>query len=320
MDFQSVIIDNDVAWSPTSEQFAFIFNSPGSRTDIMMFDLITEELTQLTNDTAQENALSWSPDGKVLAYAVLESCGGSLVDCPLEQQFWDIATLDLQSGESNIITDMSTKLILDGGWTINSLCHLQWSPNQEYIAYKSHCPTNQIPIYDNIFIVAANGSQTWQLTEFFDIDYANNYSLKWTSDNRYLLVGFSRDYIFDDISDDRGVFIFDTKLFQEEPIIVRIPQLRSSDINWSSSGNYFIGSLIDNKRIMGKVEGDQIKIIADNLPAISMAGYWSEGGYITQLNDMLVKITIPDGELLDLGYKVKAEMQLIGWREMDSNQ
>jgi Tol biopolymer transport system component len=320
MDFQSVKVDNDIVWSPTSEQFAYIYNSPSPRTDIMMFDLTTEKLRQLTNDDAQENALSWSPDGKILAFAVLESCGVSLVDCPLEQQYWDVATLNLESEERDLITDMSDKLIPGGGWTVNSICHLQWSPNQEYIAFKSHCPANQIPVYDNIFVAATDGSQTWQLTEFLDIDYANNYSVKWASDNRNLIVGYSRDFIFDDLSDDRGFLIFDIESFGQEPTNNQIPQLNVYDMNWSDSETYFIGSLTDNRRILGTVTDGWISIISDDLPEVSMAGYWSEDGYITQLNNTLVKVTIPNGELLDLGYEVEAGMQLIGWREVYSNE
>jgi hypothetical protein len=57
------------AWSPDGKRVAFTGLSFGGYKDIYIFDTETEELTQLTDDSYDDNDPSWSPDGNFLVFS-----------------------------------------------------------------------------------------------------------------------------------------------------------------------------------------------------------------------------------------------------------
>ena len=69
---QRVRLPHDIvrgpAWSPTDDRIAFSATT-GGQTDLFVVDLTTEELTQLTNDLADEHDPAWYADGQRLVFA-----------------------------------------------------------------------------------------------------------------------------------------------------------------------------------------------------------------------------------------------------------
>lgn len=318
MHFTTVEIDNDVAWSPKGDKFVFLVESWYLRTDIMMYDLNTGNLSQLTDNPSRINAPTWSPDGEQLAFAVWESCGESLEYCSSKENYWNIAIINSDGSNYRLITDMTDFFPAANDWTINSLCRLQWSPDKAHIVFKNYCPAMNISTHDEIFVVKTDGSQTFQLTEFGHIDYSLTYSASWSPDGNYLLVAFFRDYIFDDLLDSSGFLIFDANSFVEEPAVVEVEGLNAYDISWSPFRDYVIAAVNVEYSFLGQIQDGQVKMITNTLPRVSSAGYWVPDGYVTQSQNRLVKIMLPSGEMNDLGIELEDGMTLIGWRQVDA--
>jgi len=67
--------DHSLAWSPDSSQLAFLGWLGGSSVDLYLYDLASEEITQLTNGPSQAYQVLWSPDGRYLLHAGVHSFG-----------------------------------------------------------------------------------------------------------------------------------------------------------------------------------------------------------------------------------------------------
>jgi Tol biopolymer transport system component len=317
MHFTTVEIDNDVVWSPKSDKFVFLVETWYLRTDIMMYDLNTGNLSQLTDNPSRINAPTWSPDGEQLAFAVWESCGESLGYCSSKENYWNIAIINSDGSNYRLITDMTDFFLAANDWTINSLCRLQWSPDKAYIVFKSYCPAMTISTHDEIFVVKTDGSQTSQLTKFRHIDYSLAYSTVWSPDSNYLAIGYTRDYIFDDLLDSSGFLIFDADSFAKDPIKIEVKGVSAYSLSWSPDRKYVIASLGPEHSFVGQFQGDQLTVITDALPRVSSAGYWAADGYVTQSQNRLIKVMLPSGEISELGIELEDGMTLIGWRQVD---
>ena len=64
-----------LAWSPDSSQLAFLGMMDGSSVDLYLYDLASGEITQLTDGPSQAYQVYWSPDGRYLLHAGVNSFG-----------------------------------------------------------------------------------------------------------------------------------------------------------------------------------------------------------------------------------------------------
>ncbi len=67
IEFPGVGTVNNPAWSPDGSQIAFA-GAKGGLTDLYIFNLESDELTQLTDDKYADLQPAWSPDGRTLAF------------------------------------------------------------------------------------------------------------------------------------------------------------------------------------------------------------------------------------------------------------
>jgi len=311
-EFTTVEVDNGVSWSPSNTKFAFLVESQNLSTDIKLYDLTTKTLINLTNSPSRENGLTWSSDGENLAFSVWDSCGNSLETCTSAEQFWNIASINIDNLNQNYLTNAPNTLLPSGDWLSTSLCQLQWSPNQSYVVFKSHCPATTIPSYDEIFVTAYTGAETTKLTNYENIDYANYYSTAWTYDSQYLIVAYKHDFLFDETIDESGFLVFKAGAFSEPINKMVVENLSVSDISWSPQTNYLIAAIDDNKMLLGQIEDEQIRILASDLPNISLNGCWTEDGYVSQEGNHMIKVTLPEGLIMDLGVELQEGMKIIG--------
>jgi len=311
-EFATDKIDNELIWSPTGEQLAFLVEAQSLRRDIILYDLTTKQTVRLTNDVSRENALTWSPDGKQIAFAVLESCDGLLDNCDLEYVNWQIGVVDTDGLNYRVIGDET--ILPKSSWQDSSLCHLSWSPDGTYLAFKSFCPSDGIPNFDELFVIATDGSQTVQLTQFGNVDYVNHYSVTWSSDKRYLIIGFAHDFIFDDANDLRGYQTFEVGTW-ENPNEIFLSDSRTEVSRWDNQEQYVIGSLANYQyNFLAERQGNEIRTLFSNIPPISLNGVWTTSGYVTQAGENLVKIIPSTGQIINLSLHLETNMHLVGGR------
>jgi hypothetical protein len=67
--FDKLVGIQSPAWSSDGQKIAFTGLSFNGYKDIYIFDTITEELTQLTDDSYDDNDPSWSPDGNFIVFS-----------------------------------------------------------------------------------------------------------------------------------------------------------------------------------------------------------------------------------------------------------
>jgi Tol biopolymer transport system component len=68
IDFPGIGAVNNPAWSPDGRWLAFS-GSVGGITDLYLYDLESDQISQLTNDKFADLQPAWSPDGRTLAFA-----------------------------------------------------------------------------------------------------------------------------------------------------------------------------------------------------------------------------------------------------------
>ena len=61
------LMEQEVAWSPDESQFALLA-APQGQIDVYLFNLKSNQVTQVSNDTAIHSELTWSPKGDALAF------------------------------------------------------------------------------------------------------------------------------------------------------------------------------------------------------------------------------------------------------------
>ncbi len=114
------LFDNgsNLAPSPDGKTIAFLKRDDKRSADIYLYDIEKRKQSRLPSDTAKKNALSWSPDGKKIAYNV--SRKGDKQDVIV-----DICVLDL-------LTRSITQVTQSNPYKSYSP---EWSPDSEKIAY-----------------------------------------------------------------------------------------------------------------------------------------------------------------------------------------
>jgi Tol biopolymer transport system component len=137
------------AWSPDGTQFALLGGSPGKFYGPHKIYLMNSDGTDyhpITESIAGVSRLSWSPDGKRIAFRSYEDCG-------------DINVIDIETGIITNLTNNSQVVHLDPAW----------SPDGKFIAFStasfSPCDQDQVYSYqgDSIYIMQADGQAITQV-------------------------------------------------------------------------------------------------------------------------------------------------------------
>jgi TolB protein len=161
--------DDSPAVSPDGSKIAFTSNRFGTR-EIYILDLVSNTLTQMTNSSAYEGKIDWSPDGAYIVFDVYQNEHFDLViqsvtdqtEIPIQltdgtsnnfQPAWspdgsEIAFVSDRSGRNEIWTarlqnleDRFFKLI---GSTDADFSHPAWSPDGTRLAISKHQNKNEI--------------------------------------------------------------------------------------------------------------------------------------------------------------------------------
>lgn len=131
----------DPSWSPDGKKIAFSYR-PGSDWEVAVFDLETERLTPLTENSYYDGRPRWSPDGSQI-----------LFDSDRDGD-WEIYVMDPDGEHVKAITENSS-----GDWGAN------WSPDGQWIVYTSNRDGE-----DEIYIVDSNGLNQSKLTNNTALD------------------------------------------------------------------------------------------------------------------------------------------------------
>ena len=127
-----------VVWSLKSDQFAFIADHSGSN-EIYTYQLKTKKIKQITQNQNREKYISWSPDGKQLAFTMQR-----------EDTQNDIYLVNL--GNAGIQQLTHTPDIHES--------EIAWSLSGKYIAYHA-----QVEGKDDIFVINLNDKKVSRVTQ-----------------------------------------------------------------------------------------------------------------------------------------------------------
>jgi hypothetical protein len=199
-------ISEEVIWSPKGDKLLFIRDSINAQgTDIWLYDLNTKQTSQLTADNSFNWAPAWSPDEEQIAFMTLKACGQSVLDCPPDELFWEIALIELDGTDQRVITNFRDSKLFRSDithWLAALLCNLTWSPDGQYIALRDNCGWQPGLWYNGLaFLIKTDGSQIIRLTDILEeveTDYSLlfdevviQYSFDWLNTNSELFLGYT---------------------------------------------------------------------------------------------------------------------------------
>ncbi len=149
---------SNLTTSPDGNIIAYMKRGKQITDDIYLYNVTTKEQTVLKSDTPRKYGLTWSPDGKNLAYNILnKGVGESAVD---------IFIMDLGSKQVKQITQSGKYKSFDP----------QWSPDSKRIVYYLEKDDG----HDQIWLTDINGSFHTNLT---NDTTTHNYYPSWIDDN-----------------------------------------------------------------------------------------------------------------------------------------
>ncbi len=210
--FQPVKAATTEATSLCSPAISFMDEHNG-QTDIFAIDRDGSGLRQLTNDSARELAMSWSPDGSQLIFQrssdedgstelyMVNADGSGLLNLTRNpgddwSPAWSpdgsqIAFYSQRSGGMALFL-MDLTQVLSGKDSLSAViipgtemgAWPSWSPDGKQIVYRQELPGN-----DEIFVINADGSNPINLTQHS----ANDYSPDWSPDGKTIIFESIRD-------------------------------------------------------------------------------------------------------------------------------
>ncbi|AFZ08035.1 WD-40-like beta propeller repeat-containing protein [Oscillatoria nigro-viridis PCC 7112] len=137
-------------WSPDSSRIAYYYNKPGDsageQQDIYLLDINRGTSNNLTQKPRKYDELSWSPDGKFIAFVA-----GELNN----QKLYTI------NADGNQLNQLATRLKPSG------ISELAWSTDSQQIAFIF----NEIPgDTSNLYVINRDGSALTKLTNDKDLN------------------------------------------------------------------------------------------------------------------------------------------------------
>jgi Tol biopolymer transport system component len=140
-------------WSPDSSRIAYYYNKAGDRggkqQDIYAIDINTGTAQNLTKKPTRYDALSWSPDGKILAFTTGDF---------YQQKLYTM------NADGSKLTQLATKLGLSG------ISQLAWSYDSQQIAFSFNEIKGE---KSNLYVVNRDGSGLIKLTNDKDLNASN---------------------------------------------------------------------------------------------------------------------------------------------------
>jgi len=231
--------DQEPVWSPDGRRIAFISNywCPGSENrddwdwDISVVDADGENLSQLTNNTANDDDPSWSPDGRRIAF--LSDRNGGLDN---------IFVMDADGRNVTQLTDYPHSIDEE----------LAWSPDGSRIAFIS----SRDMFLSEIFVMDADGSNQTQLTN----NGAAVRQLAWSPDGSH--IAFQLPF-----NDDFEIFLIDSDGQNQRRLTDMGGFLGGSKPVWSPDGNSIVFASCcdgDNELYVIDVDGNNLTKLTDN--------------------------------------------------------
>jgi hypothetical protein len=183
-----------VTWSPTSDYFVIRGSEDAATSasdfddsdmDVYVYSVISESITNLTSDEAQQYSLGWSNDGEQIA-VIAEVC---TIECEPYLQIWNVLT-GTKVHDYSLSNPVSTFSPL-----FSVACRIQWSPDNHYLSFLSRCDPIEGSIYE-VFLYDYIEGDTTKVTNFTvsagnsvqDLMFAARYAITWADDDT-LLVG-----------------------------------------------------------------------------------------------------------------------------------
>ena len=235
-------------WSPDNERIAFVSNNSGS-VQIHMHWVDTGETAVISQLQESPSSLSWSPDGKWLAFTMRVKA--ETISLTKERDKPDGA-----SWAKKPITVTNTRYQYDGRGIVE-------------------------PSYRHIFVVPAEGGSARQLT---DGDFNHYGSLSWSNDSKNIFFSAHRSNDWELISGEADIYsvsISNSELIQ---ITKQSGEERSPAI---SPNGEMIAFYVKERRPLAstpsriavmKLKTGEIEIISKNLDDDADALFWSEDG------------------------------------------
>lgn len=201
-----------VAWSPTGDKILFERNAPqGTGSVIWAYDLATTLEKPLTPENTLDREAAWSNDGQYAAY-VSTPCEENNNTCGQLNSVWNISVVKLEDRTIETLTSFPENHIsFDQEPGDAMFCNLNWSPNDQFIAFENQCLRSG-PILNShrVFVVDLISSEVKEVVKF-EQPNAYSYSFHWV-DNNNLLTGYSElDYLNFETFLRGGIIRFDLK-------------------------------------------------------------------------------------------------------------
>ena len=147
---QNQVYNVKLLWSPDSSRIAYYYNKAGERggkqQDVYAIDIKSSTAQNLTKKPTRYDALSWSPDGKILGFATGD----------FYQQ-----KLYIMNADGSKLTQLATKLELSG------ISQLAWSFDSQQIIFTFNEIKGE---KSNLYVVNRDGSGLIKLTNDKDLN------------------------------------------------------------------------------------------------------------------------------------------------------
>lgn len=341
-----------VAWSPKGDKFVYVSNSSEKQgTDIWLYDLTTGENLPLTYDEAVDLEPVWSTAGQYIAFVNHKVCDESIWDCPPEQKYWDIATINIDTSERKTISDFKgSGLLPPNNMEYASLCNLLWSPDDNYITFENACNRSGLQWWKQVFVAPTDGSDLFQLTHFSE--YNPNatqfpvslflYSKLWAPSDNTLFISYTEAELVEGGNRNDGFFLVPENEFSNTEVQIESNILGKSAY-WAPNKEYVIGNPTSvlgfpmERPFIGKFNANKIDILnsSEPLPYGSCHGdsvQWSPNSqyvaYVAEQdntcshtpmqNQDIVMVTISDTNVTsEVIISNNSNNQPIGWLSLD---
>lgn len=178
-----------IAWSPDSQKFAVISGSGDGVSNIVIYDVLSNQSTILNASPKQYANIAWSNDNEYVAVNS-ENCSEG---CQASVDIYNVSTTTLINSY-DILDEYFLPLF-------GSICNLTWSPDSQYISFVSVCDSSQFVIFKEVYVLDVSSGQLTNATHLTDValpmtnppnsDIVGRFAFYGTAwlDNIHLLIG-----------------------------------------------------------------------------------------------------------------------------------